>query len=71
MAFPTIPDAADLITSSTLYMSDLFLAILPWALAGLGLMLAGLFIRFIVGKFGKGVRGALGGGRRGGRRRRR
>lgn len=70
MAFPTLPAAADMITSTTLFMGDLFSALLPWALAGLGLVLVGVFIKFLVGKLGAGIRGAVG-RRRGGRRRRR
>jgi len=72
MAFPALPAAADMITSTTAYMGDLFTAILPWALAGLGLVLAGLLIRFLVGKMGAGIRGAFkSGGSRGRRGRRR
>ena len=70
MAFPAVPAAADMITSTTAYMGDLFTALLPWALAGLGLLLAGLFIKFIVGKLRGGVKGAMSSGRRGRRRRR-
>lgn len=70
MAFVTLPTATELIVSTSLYMTDIFVAILPWALAGLGLILVGPFIRFLVGKLKGGVKGALG-SRRGGRRRRR
>lgn len=70
MAFVTLPDASDLIVSTSLYMTDLFVAILPWALAGLGLVLVGAFIRFLISKLGGGIKGALGQKKGRGRRRR-
>jgi hypothetical protein len=43
---------------------------MPWAMMGLGLLLVGVFVSFLIRKISGGVKGALG-ARRGGRRGRR
>jgi len=59
--FLTLPDVGDMIASTSAYTGDLFTGILPLALAGLGLVLAGVFVAFLVRKIRSAIRTGMGG----------
>ena len=68
----TLPDPTEAIASTTVYSSAIFDELLPYALAVTGLILGALFVRFIVvGGLKGAVMKLIGGGKRGGKRRRR
>lgn len=46
---------ANLIASTSNWVGPLFYEMLPWALAGLGIILAGLFVSFLINKIGDGI----------------
>lgn len=59
-----IPAAADLIASTTPYVTDLFTLMLPWALAVTGLVLAGVLVGYLVGALKGGISKVIGRGRK-------
>lgn len=66
----TIPTSSDVITAVGAHSSSWFTEFLPVVYLIVGMVVAGLAIRFLARTFNKGVRGALGGGKRGRGRRR-
>jgi len=66
----TVPTAANVVSSSTEYASTLFTEFLPLLYVAVGITAAVVLILYIRKWITGGTRRAMGGGRRGGRRRR-
>lgn len=66
----TIPSSTTVFTDISGWSTELFTDILPIALVGVGLLIAGMGVSFLMGKAVGGVKKVTGGGR-GGRRGRR
>lgn len=66
----TLPSASTIISSTSDYSGAMFTELLPLAYIVVGLIVAGLLVRFVMRAVLRGIKTATGGGRGRGRRRR-
>lgn len=66
----TLPDASTTLNSTGAYSAPTFTAFLPVAYIVLGFMIGALVVKVVIRAVSGGAKRVLGGGRRGGRRRR-